>query len=124
MIALIFGVPGATGFDFKEVTGDTIKRLTSEARKLTLVPASLPVAKGGNGMLTVAEFCAERGVSVAFADMSRIGKRAAALSRKDGVLIGRAKDELFGEVNAYDPGMLALAFAQIDSADAAPAKVA
>ena len=114
MIALFFGSLSGSGVDFKEVTGDTIKRITHEARKLTLVPPVLAPAKGENGMLTVAGYCEQRGVSLAVRDMSRIGKRAAALSRKDGKLITRVQDDLFGQVNAYDPAMLELAYAQID----------
>jgi hypothetical protein len=115
VIALIFAAPTATGFSVSEITSDTIRSLTREVRKLSLVPKLAPAPRSADGMLTVAQFCADRGIGLAVSDMSRIGRRAAALSRKGGMLIGRATDPAFGEVNSYDPAMLAKAFDQIDA---------
>jgi hypothetical protein len=112
MIALIVGVPGAgSTFNFTELAGDAIRNL-APARKLALVPKLAPAA---TGMVTVAQFCAARGADLPLATLSRIGRKAAALSRADGLLIGRAMEQ-FGEVNTYDSGVLAIAFNAIQAA--------
>ncbi len=112
MIALIFVTPGAAGhINFAEIAADTVRAITP-ARKLALVPKVAPAA---GGMQTVAQYCAARGVSLSSPCMSRIGRKAAALSRAGGLLIGRAFETL-GEVNTYDAAVLAEAFAQIEAA--------
>ena len=109
MIALIVGVPAAgSTFNFTELAGDAIRNLVP-ARKLALVPKLAPAA---TGVATVAQFCAARGADLPLATLSRIGRKAAALSRADGLLIGRAMEQ-FGEVNTYDADVLALAFALV-----------
>jgi hypothetical protein len=115
MIAVFFGAPGASGFDFSEVTGDTIRKLTREVRKLTLVPTKLEFGKGANGMLTVAQLCAERKMDVGLRDMARIGRRAAALSRKQELPVERVRDDAFGEVNSYRREVLEAALAAVES---------
>jgi len=110
MIALIIGVPAGAHINFAEIAADTVRAITP-ARKLTLVPKAAPAA---DGMLTVAQYCAARGVSLTLPCMSRIGRKAAALSRAGGLLIGRAV-EAFGEVNTYDACVLAEAFAFIEA---------
>ena len=111
MIALIVGVHAGSTFNFTELAGDAIRNLVP-ARKLALVPNLAPAA---TGMVTVAQFCAARGVKRTLAEMSGIGRRAAALSRADGLLIGRAEEQ-FGPVNTYDADVLALAFDAIQAA--------
>lgn len=110
MIALIVGAQVASTFNFTELAGDTIRNLLP-ARQLALVPKQAPAA---TGMVTVAHFCAARGVDLPLAVMSRIGRKAAALSRADGLLIGRTMEQ-FGEVNTYDANVLALAFDAIQA---------
>lgn len=112
MIALIVGVPGAgSTFNFTELAGDTIRNLVP-ARKLALVPKLAPAK---TSMVTVAQFCAARGADLPLVTLSRIGRKAAALSRADGLLIGRAMEQ-FGEVNTYDAHVLAVAFDAIQAA--------
>lgn len=111
MIALIFATGAGNRLNFTELAGDTIRAI-DPVRKLAVVPKVAPAA---DGMLTVAQLCAARGVSLAVPCMSRIGRKAAALSRAGGLLIGRAV-EPFGEVNTYDAGVLAQAFAAIEAA--------
>lgn len=110
MIAMIF--VGSTGakLNFTEIAADTIRAI-APVRKLALVPK---VAPATDGMLTVAQFCAARGVSLTAPCMSRIGRKAAALSRAGGLLIGRTVEGY--EVNTYDLGVLAEAFAAIEAA--------
>ena len=55
-----------------------------------------------------------RSVSLTIGCMSRIGRKASALSRAAGLTIGRAV-EAYGEVNAYDADVLAQAFAFIEA---------
>lgn len=113
MIALIFATPGAGGsLNFAELAGDVVGGMMRSVRKLSLVPAA-PA-----GMQTVAQFCAARGADLPLAMLSRIGRKASALSRAGGLLIGRAT-EAFGEVNAYDPAVLAEAFALVTAAPGA-----
>ena len=110
MIALIFAVPGAGGtINFAEFAGDTFRSVTRGVRKLSLVSA--PAA---GAQLTVAQFCEARGVSLTIGCMSRIGRKASALSRAAALNIGRAV-EAYGEVNTYDADVLAQAFAFIEA---------
>lgn len=111
MIALIIGVPNAAGLNVVQLAAD---QLVAPVRHLRLVE-SLPVAKGENGMQTVAELCAARGVTLSVADMNRIGRRAAALSRKQDLQPVKVPCALFGEVNSYRADVLALAFDQIEA---------
>jgi hypothetical protein len=87
MIALIFAVPGAAGrINFTELAGDTVRSMTRGARTLSLVPTATQTSPAANGMLTVAQFCAARGALLTVPCMSRIGRKAAALSRAGGLL--------------------------------------
>lgn len=106
MIALIVGVPSAAGLN--------VVQLAAPARHLQLVK-SLPVAKGADGMQTVAELCAARGIELSIAEMNRIGRRAAALSRKQDLQPVKVACPLFGEVNSYRADILALALEQINA---------
>ena len=108
MIALIVGMPSGGTYNFTELAADTLRSI-APVRKLSLVRA--PVA---GGPLTVAQFCEQRGVSLTIGCMSRIGRKASALSRAAGLTIGRAV-EAFGEVSAYDADVLAQAFAFIEA---------
>lgn len=111
MIALIVGAQVGSTFNFTELAGDAIRNL-APARRLTLVPKLVPAA---TGMVTVAQFCAARGADLPLPVMSRIGRKAAALSRAGGLLIGRAEEQ-FGPVNTYDANVLAVAFDAIQAA--------
>lgn len=111
MIALIVAMPSAAGLNVMQLAADN---LVAPARHLQLVKA-LPVAKGANGMQTVAELCAARGVQLSIADMNRIGRRAAALSRKQDLQPVKVACPLFGEVNSYRADILVLAYGQIDN---------
>lgn len=94
VIAMMFVVPDSPSFNAR----------TKPA--LTLVPKTAPAG----GMQTVAQFCAGRGVSLTVPCMSRIGRKATALSRAAGLLMGRAEHDGFA-VNTYDAGVLVEAFA-------------
>lgn len=115
MIALIFAVPGAGNtINFAEMAGDTVRSITRGARTLSVVPKAKLTSPAANAQLTVAQFCEQRGVMLSTTCMSRIGRKASALSRAAGLTIGRAV-EAYGEVNAYDADVLALAFAFIEA---------
>ncbi|MYM34891.1 hypothetical protein GTP38_11125 [Duganella sp. FT94W] len=111
MIALILGLPSAAGLNVVQLAAD---HLAAPRSHLQLVK-SLPVAKGENGMQTVAELCAARGVQLLIADMNRIGRRAASLSRKQDLQPVKVACPLFGEVNSYRADILALAWGQIEA---------
>ncbi|MES2262086.1 MAG: hypothetical protein V4724_26495 [Pseudomonadota bacterium] len=118
MIALIFAVAGAAGWSTTEVVAHKPVQAVREVRKLLLVggtdvaeraladqvaqiEARRVAVAPGQTEFTVAQFCAARGLTLVMADMQRMGKAAAKFSRQHGLTIGRAADELFGEVNAY-----------------------
>lgn len=112
MIALIVGVPGAgSSFNFTELAAETV----TAAKRGTRLALVQPAPTAADGRQTVAQFCAARGVKRTLAEMSGIGRRAAALSRADGLLIGRVF-ECYGEVNTYEPAVLASAFAAAEAA--------
>ena len=111
MIALIVGAQVGSTFNFTKLAGDAIRNL-APARKLAVVPKLAPTS---TGMVTVAQYCAARGADLPLPVMSHIGRKAAALSRADGLLIGRAMEQ-FGEVNTYDANVLALALDSIQAA--------
>jgi hypothetical protein len=109
MIALIVGLPTAAGLNVVQLAAPTAK-----ANHLQLVQ-SLPIAKGADGMQTVAELCAVRNMGLTIEKMNRIGRRAAALSRKQDLQPMKVPCALFGEVNSYRADILALAYEQIDA---------
>lgn len=111
MIALIVGLPSAEGLNVIKLTDSDFTRPASH---LKLVE-SLPVAKGENGMVTVAELCASRGVMLSICDMNRIGRRSASLSRKQDLQPVKVPCALFGEVNSYCADILAQAWAEIEA---------
>lgn len=111
MIALIVGVPGASGLNLLKLSGAD---LVKPGNHLQLVK-SMPVAKGEHGMQTVAELAAERGVQLSLSCMSRIGRRAATLSRKQDLQPVKVSCPLFGEVNSYRADVLAQAWAEIEA---------
>ncbi|KQQ40427.1 hypothetical protein ASF61_06650 [Duganella sp. Leaf126] len=106
MIALIVGAPSGSAFHFTELAAD----LAPRAPRLSLVAAA-----PADGRQTVAQFCAARGMTRTNTEMSRIGRRAAALSRAAGHLIGRVF-EAYGEVNTYEPAVLTQAFEAAEAA--------
>jgi hypothetical protein len=110
MIALIIGVPSAAGMNLVQVAAEDL----APKKHLQLVK-SLPVAKGTDGMQTVAELCAARSITLSITDMNRIGRRAAALSRKQDLQPVKVPCALFGEVNSYRADILALAYEQINA---------
>jgi hypothetical protein len=111
MIALIVGVPAAAGLNLVQLASDVL----APTKRLSLVKP-LPLAKGANGMQTVAELCALRNMGLTIENMNRIGRRAAALSRKQDLQPVKVPCALFGEVNSYRADILALAYEQIDAA--------
>jgi hypothetical protein len=110
MIALIVGVPSAAGLNLVQLASDAL----APVKHLRLVKP-LPIAKGENGMQTVVQLCAERRVELSISCMNRIGRRAAALSRKQDLQPVKVPCALFGEVNSYRADILALAYEQIEA---------
>ena len=108
MIALIVGMPSGSTFNFTELAADTLRSM-APVRKLSLVRA--PAA---GGPLTVAQFCATRGLSLSLSAMSTIGRKASKLTRDAGNEPSRVTEDHF-TVNAYDADVLAQAFAFIEA---------
>ena len=96
MLALIIGAPGDANTNLIQLAADAF---TAPALQ------SLPIAKGFNGLMTAAEYC--EGMDLSLADLNRVGRRAAALSRKQDYQIIKVPCAVFGEVNSYQPAVLA-----------------
>lgn len=109
MIALIVGLPSVAGLNVVQLAAPSAK-----ANHLQLVQ-SLPVAKGADGMQTVAEFCAAQGAQLSLTAKNRIGRRAASLSRQHDLQPVKVACPLFGEVNSYRAEVLALAYERIEA---------
>lgn len=109
MIALIVGLPSIDGLNVVQLA------IPSPRTNHLQLVKSLPVAKGEHGMQTVAELAAARGVQLSLSCMSRIGRRAATLSRKQDLQPVKVSCPLFGEVNSYRADVLAQAWAEIEA---------
>ena len=115
MIALIFAVPGAGNtINFAEMAGDTVRSITRGARTLSVVPKTIRTTSAANAPLTVAQFCAARGLNLSLSAMSTIGRKASKLTREAGNEPSRVTEDHF-TVNAYDADVLAQAFAPIEA---------
>lgn len=112
MIALMLAIPGATGFDVTEVivrpatpklrlVGGTDMAKSELDVQIAQIEARRAAVEPGQTEFTVVQFCKQRGIELSMRDMQKMGKAAAKFSREAGLQIGRAADELFGEVNAY-----------------------
>lgn len=114
MIALILGMPGANGWEVKDIqvarpvgrpqltlVGGTDVAKREIDQQVKEIQERRTAVEPGQTAFTVAQFCAMRGINIAMRDMQRIGKAAAKFSREQGLAISRVADELFGEVNAY-----------------------
>lgn len=112
MIALLLGIPCATGFDVTEVivrpatpklrlVGGTDMDKSELGVQIAQIEARRTAVEPGQTKFTVAQFCATHGVTLTLSQMQSLGKAATKYCRVQGLDIGRANDELFGEVNAY-----------------------
>ena len=108
----MLAIPGATGFDVTEVivrpatpklrlVGGTDMAKSELEDQIAQIEARRAAVAPGQTEFTVAQFCGQRGLELSMRDMQRLGKAAAKYCRVQGLDIGRANDELFGEVNAY-----------------------
>lgn len=84
----------------------TSVRPARQAPVLRLVGGTTVAMPAAAPTVTVAQFCAARGLDLDMRGMQRMGVAAAKYSRLEGLKIDRATDELFGEVNAYDVAVL------------------
>ncbi|MGK5020764.1 hypothetical protein [Janthinobacterium sp. LB2P10] len=112
MIALMLAIPSATGFDVTEVivrptapklrlVGGTDMAKSELEVQIAQIEARRTAVTPGQSEFTVAQFCATHGATLTLSQMQSLGKAAAKYCRVQGLDIGRANDELFGEVNAY-----------------------
>jgi prophage antirepressor-like protein len=81
------------------------RRLAEQDQKLAEVRALAIQANSYNssdtGFLTVRAYAKIHGVRWSLARAQSVGQRVAKLCREDGIQTGRARDELFGQVNSY-----------------------
>ena len=81
------------------------RRITEQGQQIADVRALAIQANSYNssntGFFTVRAYANVHGVRLSLNEAKEIGKRAAAICRKDEIRMGRARDELFGTVNCY-----------------------
>ena len=81
------------------------RRMDEQDQKLVEVRALAIQANSYNssdtGFLTVRAYAKIHGIRWSLACAQSVGQRAAKLCREDGIQTGRARDELFGQVNSY-----------------------
>ena len=94
--------PGMSSLDLTELV---CKALREQEQQLAEVRALAIQANSYNssdtGFLTVRAYAKIHRVRWSLARAQSVGQRAAKLCREDGIQTGRARDELFGQVNSY-----------------------
>jgi prophage antirepressor-like protein len=94
--------PGMSSLDMAELV---CKALREQEQQITEVRALAIQANSYNssntGFFTVRAFANVHGFRLSLAEAKGIGKKAASVCRRDGITMGRARDELFGTVNSY-----------------------
>ena len=80
------------------------ERRIDEVERLAIQANSYNSAN--TGFLTVRAFANVRGLRLPLSEARDLGQRAAELCRRRGLPMGRARDELYGEVNSYPADVL------------------
>lgn len=80
------------------------QRRIDEVERLAIQANSYNSAN--TGFLTVRAFANVRGIRLPLSEARDLGQRAAELCRRRGLPMGRARDELYGEVNSYPADVL------------------
>jgi prophage antirepressor-like protein len=110
--------PGASLLDMSELVCKVLReheqRLNEHDQQLNRVEALLIQANSYNGpttgFFTVRVYANVHGLRLSLTDVKEIGRRAASVCRRYGITVGRARDELFGELNSYPVEVLEEAF--------------
>lgn len=87
-------------------------RLLEVERRQEALDAKQQAITEGFQYFTVLAYSVINHIQVDLSTASRLGKRAAELSREQGVLIDRVRDPRFGYVNAYQQAILDKVFAE------------
>ena len=82
-------------------------RLNDQAERLAIVEAKTDQNSGNTGYFTVRAWCRMNGISIPLHAAQAVGRKAAKVSKENGVGVGRAPDEMFGFVNTYHKDVLA-----------------
>ena len=104
-----YATPGVSALDQLEMmlkaAREQERRMAEQSHQIADVRALAIQANSYNssnsGFCTVRGYANVHGVRLSLAEAKEIGKRAAAICRRDEIRMGRARDELFGEVNSY-----------------------
>ena len=106
---VVYLPPGLSTLDHCEIllkaAREQERRLAEQERKITDVQALAIQANSYNsantGFFTVRGYAKIHGQRLTLNEAKEIGRRATLLCRRDEITTGRARDELFGEVNSY-----------------------
>ena len=97
-----YAAPGMSALDqmemFLRVAREQEQQI-AEVRALAIQANSYN--SSNTGFFTVRAFANVHGFRLSLAEAKGIGKKAASVCRRDGITMGRARDELFGTVNSY-----------------------
>lgn len=101
--------PGMSALDQFEamikVAREQERRLAEQDQKLaevrTLAIQANSYNSSNTGFFTVRAFANVHGFRLSLSEAKAMGRQAASICRRDGVTMGHARDELFGEVNSY-----------------------
>jgi anti-repressor protein len=98
---------GGSALDYAEAL---IKAMREQETRLARVEALAIQANSYNssntGFFTVRAYANILGIRLCLSDAKSIGKQASEFCRSHGIRTGRARDELFGEVNSYPAEVL------------------
>jgi len=98
---------GGSALDYAEAL---VKAMREQENRLARVEALSIQANSYNsantGFFTIRAYANILGVHLPLSEAKSIGKRASEFCRSHGILMGRARDELFGEVNSYPSEVL------------------
>jgi len=109
---------GGSALDYAEAL---VKAMREQENRLARVEALAIQANSYNsantGFFTVRAYANILGIRLALSEAKAIGKRASEFCRSQGIRMGRARDELFGEVNSYPAEVLEEIFKPAASID-------
>jgi len=104
---------GGSALDYAEAL---IKAMREQENRLTRVESLAIQANSYNssntGFYTLRGYANILGIRLSLSDAKSIGKQASEFCRSHGIRTGRARDELFGEVNSYPVEVLEEIFAK------------
>jgi prophage antirepressor-like protein len=94
--------PDVSSLDMAELVCKALREQEQQLAEVrTLAIQANSYNSSNTGFFTVRAFANVHGFRLSLSEAKGIGKKAAAICRRDGITVGHARDELFGEVNSY-----------------------